>query len=168
MSISKYKRDKELVFVEDDRGSLSKIKKAIFFAILIAFLCSYLPFGKFNDPLYILSGFTVLGIGLILRSYSIIILGKRFTYVVTILNEHPLQTEGLYAIIRHPGYLGQLLILIGSTVLFGNWISASLAFLILFPFYHYRISVEEDLLLKYNEDYGDYSKRTYRLIPFVY
>ncbi len=154
--------------MQDDRGSLSKIKKAIFFAILIAFLCSYIPFGKFNDSLYIYSGCTTLGIGLIFRSYSIVILGKRFTYVVTILKEHPLQTKGLYAIIRHPGYLGQLLILIGSTVLFGNWISVTLAFLILFPFYHYRISVEEDLLLQYNEDYGDYSQRTYRLIPFVY
>ncbi len=154
--------------MQDDRGSLSKIKKAIFFAILIAFLCSYIPFGKFNDSLYIYSGCTTLGIGLIFRSYSIVILGKRFTYVVTILKEHPLQTKGLYAIIRHPGYLGQLLILIGSTVLFGNWISVTLAFLILFPFYHYRISVEEDLLLQYNEDYGDYSQRTYRLLPFVY
>lgn len=166
--LSKFKRDKTLLFTEEDQGSLSRIKRAIFVSILLAYSCSFIPFGKCKDSLFIISGFCVLGFGLLIRSYSIFILGKRFTYVVTILNEHPLQTNGLYAVIRHPGYLGQLSILIGSMMLFGNWISVILGIIVLFPSYHYRMTVEEDLLLKHKEEYGDYSKRTYRLIPFVY
>jgi protein-S-isoprenylcysteine O-methyltransferase Ste14 len=167
--ISKSKRDKGLILVEEDRGSLSRIKRAIFVASLLAFSCAFIPFGKCSDKVYITAGFSILCIGLTIRSYSIIILGKRFTYVVTILNEHPLQFGGLYSIIRHPGYLGQLLILVGSTMLFGNWISVIVTLVILFPSYHYRMTVEEDLILKYKDkEYSDYCKKTYRIIPFVY
>ena len=75
---------------------------------------------------------------------------------------------GLYSIVRHPLYLGCLLMLAGAPLLVGSiwglWIS--LVGLITLVF---RILGEEKMLVNELVGYADYQKRVrFRLIPFVW
>ena len=77
-------------------------------------------------------------------------------------------TDGVYAYVRHPLYLGDLLRNYGITMVFSSmygllFMLAANLFLVA------RIRMEEDMLLgAFGDEYRDYMKRTKRLIPFIY
>ena len=108
-------------------------------------------------------------VGLIIRIIAIRTLNQHFTYTVTKIENHELIESGLYKIIRHPGYLGQMMVFIGTSVALSNWLSVlSMIIPVVFGFI-YRISVEEKFMIKQmGEKYIDYQKRTKRLIPTIY
>jgi len=58
--------------------------------------------------------------GLALRVAAIVQLGSRFDPTVAILPGHTLETRGLYALIRHPGYAGAWLTALGGVLAFGG------------------------------------------------
>jgi protein-S-isoprenylcysteine O-methyltransferase Ste14 len=75
--------------------------------------------------------------------------------------------DGPYRILRHPGYLGSLLIWTGFA--FESLSAPVLATVgLLFPVYVWRIMAEEELLLRGLPGYRDYRLRTSRLIPHVW
>ena len=65
-----------------------------------------------NVRVWELSGAVVLLAGTAIRLHAIAALENQFTSRVTILNEHKLVRIGLYRYVRHPSYLGQILILV--------------------------------------------------------
>ena len=76
---------------------------------------------------------------------------------------------GIYKYIRHPSYLGQLLIILGSGIAFSNYVSIVILFIPFFLAVLYRISIEETVLMDYFTDaYLEYKKKTKLLIPWVY
>jgi protein-S-isoprenylcysteine O-methyltransferase Ste14 len=79
----------------------------------------------------------------------------------------PLVTHGLYAVLRHPIYLGQALIAVGAPLTLGCRATlaasaAAVAVLVL------RIVREEEALARTFPDYARYAAKTKRLVPFVY
>jgi protein-S-isoprenylcysteine O-methyltransferase Ste14 len=75
----------------------------------------------------------------------------------------------LYKFIRHPGYLGQLIIFIGISTSISNWISILIMMIPITVGYLYRIKVEEVFMLEQlGKDYLNYQKRTKRIIPMLY
>lgn len=114
-------------------------------------------------------GLVVFMLGLALRRYSIIHLGRFFTVNVAIAADHQLIETGPYRFVRHPSYTGALLAFAGFALVLGNW----LAFLeILVPVvaaFIYRMNVEESALIAaLGDDYVAYTRRTKRLLPFIY
>jgi protein-S-isoprenylcysteine O-methyltransferase Ste14 len=108
-------------------------------------------------------------IGLIIRVTSIVTLKQQFTYTVTKIENHELIEKGLYKSIRHPGYLGQLIIFTGISTLLSNWLSIVLMIIPVLLGYIYRIRVEEKFMSEQmGEKYLDYQNRTKRLIPMIY
>lgn len=108
-------------------------------------------------------------IGLIIRITSILTLKRQFTYTVTKIENHELIEKGLYKSIRHPGYLGQLIIFVGTAVALSNWLSVVLMTISIMIGYIYRINVEEKFMVEQmGEKYMDYQKRTKKLIPNIY
>jgi protein-S-isoprenylcysteine O-methyltransferase Ste14 len=108
-------------------------------------------------------------IGLIVRITSIVTLKQQFTYTVTKVEDHELIEKGLYKYIRHPGYLGQLIIFLGISVSLSNWLSVLLMIIPVLSGYIYRIIIEEKFMAEQlGQKYIDYQKRTKRLIPLVY
>jgi protein-S-isoprenylcysteine O-methyltransferase Ste14 len=100
---------------------------------------------------------------------SILKLRKQFTYTITKIENHELVETGLYKIIRHPGYLGQLIIFLGTSVCLSNWLSVLLMIIPVLAGYLNRINVEEKFMVEQlGQKYLDYRKRTKRLIPAVY
>jgi protein-S-isoprenylcysteine O-methyltransferase len=96
-------------------------------------------------------------------------LKQQFTYTVTKIENHELIEKGLYKSIRHPGYLGQLIIFTGISTLLSNWLSIVLMIIPVLLGYIYRIRVEEKFMIEQmGEKYLDYQNRTKRLIPMIY
>ena len=114
-------------------------------------------------------GLGIFVIGVVLRWVSIIQLKKEFTVDVAILKDHQLKTNGLYKKIRHPSYLGLLLICFGLSIAMNSIISLLVITIPIFLALAYRIKTEENILMKvFGESYKDYKKTTYRMIPGVY
>ena len=108
-------------------------------------------------------------VGLIIRITSIMTLKQHFTYTVTKIENHELIEAGLYKSIRHPGYLGQLIIFIGTSISLSNWLSVLFMIIPVLLGFIYRIKVEERFMIEQmGEKYIGYKKRTKRLIPKIY
>ncbi len=108
-------------------------------------------------------------VGLIIRVNSILTLKQQFTYTVTKIENHELIESGLYKIIRHPGYLGQLIIFLGISASLSNWLSILAMMISVLIGYTYRIKTEEKFMIEQmGTKYIDYQKRTKRLIPMIY
>jgi len=114
-------------------------------------------------------GFVLIAFGLFIRIKSLLTLKQHFTYTVTKIEKHELIETGLYKSIRHPGYLGQIIIFTGIATTLSNWLSVILMLLPVFIGYLNRISVEEKFMTEqFGEKYIQYQKRTKRLFPKLY
>jgi protein-S-isoprenylcysteine O-methyltransferase Ste14 len=104
-----------------------------------------------------------------MRRWSEMTLGRYFTFTVMTSADQPVITTGPYRIVRHPGYTGVLLVVIGAGVVSGNWVGlAGWTLLVLLPLL-YRIRVEENALLAARGDaYRRYASHHKRLIPLIW
>ncbi len=108
----------------------------------------------------------LLGFGL--RIWSMSALGKFYTRTLKVTESQSIVRDGPYHVIRHPGYLGSILIWAGVAASTQNWIVLLIVLFSMFGVYVYRIQTEETMLLETNTDYAEYRKHTWRLIPLVY
>lgn len=77
-------------------------------------------------------------------------------------------TTGPYSIIRHPMYLGFLVMLLLTPIALGSWWAESV-FLLYIPIIMWRIAGEEKVLHRDLPGYDAYcGKMPYRLLPFVW
>ena len=114
------------------------------------------------------AGLVVLACGAALRVWPMMALGERFASVVAIQKGHALQTGGIYGWVRHPSYVGILLMDIGFAGVFRSSV-AVLLLPIVFWMFKRRMDVEEQLLVEeFGEQYKGYMGRTARLMPGVY
>jgi protein-S-isoprenylcysteine O-methyltransferase Ste14 len=77
-------------------------------------------------------------------------------------------STGVYGFVRHPMYLGGILLFIGTSLLLGSLYGLLIGVLISFLLVA-RIIGEERMLVKELDGYADYRKKVrYRLIPFIW
>lgn len=96
-------------------------------------------------------------------------IGKNISETVLIKDEHELVTHGPYRFIRHPLYAGALLLLISTSLVFGDWIILGYALAGILAFRLLIIPVEEAQLLEaFGEDYECYQSRTGALLPWIH
>jgi protein-S-isoprenylcysteine O-methyltransferase Ste14 len=77
-------------------------------------------------------------------------------------------STGLYALVRHPMYVGGLIFVLGIPLALGSWWGL-LTFIPLTLIILWRLLDEERFLVRNLSGYGEYrSKVKYRLIPFVW
>ena len=77
-------------------------------------------------------------------------------------------STGPYSIIRHPMYLGTILMYAATPIALGSCLAFPV-FLLIIPLLILRIQNEEDVLRRELPGYADYCKRTrYRLAPLVW
>lgn len=115
------------------------------------------------------TAFAILIIGLGVRATAIVTLGRAFSANVATRAGQKLQRRGLYALVRHPSYLGLELIFLAFALHARTW--ACFAVVVIPPTLAvlYRIHVEENALRRaFGADYEDYSQNTKRLIPGIY
>lgn len=154
----------------NDSGSL----KILLFCISIGYLLSFSVAATRIGRIYYWNYLFVLGliisvIGFVIRIISIKTLKQYFTYSVTQVENHELIEKGFYKSIRHPGYLGQILIFAGISISLSNWVSVILMLVSILIGYVNRINVEEKFMYKQmGKKYLDYQKKTKRLLPKLY
>jgi protein-S-isoprenylcysteine O-methyltransferase Ste14 len=82
--------------------------------------------------------------------------------------KHQVVTSGVYGFVRHPMYLGGILLFIGTPLLLGSIIGILIA-VVMTILLAARIIGEEKTLVKGLEGYADYQKKVkYRLVPYIW
>jgi protein-S-isoprenylcysteine O-methyltransferase Ste14 len=154
----------------DDKNSLRLLYGLITTGYFLSFAVGATKLGRiYYWNVFFGIGMSLIVIGLMVRIHSILTLRQFFTYSVEKVENHKIIETGLYKYIRHPGYLGQLIIFIGISISMSNWLSIFAMMLPISLAYLYRIKVEESFMIKQlGENYLDYQKRTKRLIPGVF
>ncbi|MGH7731516.1 MAG: methyltransferase family protein, partial [Candidatus Eiseniibacteriota bacterium] len=144
----------------------------VFHSLFTAFLMPYMD----ARDLWVLPGgdvtrwvgFVVLTLGVSLRLGPMLELGRRFVSVVAVQEGHTLHTTGFYAAVRHPSYLGILLMDLGFAGVFRSAVALALMPLVFWMFKR-RMDVEEAFMIEhFGAGYRDYMGRTKRLLPGAY
>jgi protein-S-isoprenylcysteine O-methyltransferase Ste14 len=116
-----------------------------------------------------LIGLIVLVTALAIRWIAIYTLGRSFSSNVAIFDSQKLNRSGLYRFIRHPSYLGLILVFLAVGLHSRNWLSFAIAVVPPTVALLYRIRVEESALLQaFGSEYAAYTKEVSRLIPGLY
>ena len=168
--MSRRQQEKREISKSGDKGSIWLLTISISIGFWLSFIIASTKTGRiyYWNTFFAVGSILVL-IGLIIRVTSILTLKQQFTYTVTKIEKHELIETGLYKIIRHPGYLGQLIIFLGISTCLSNWISIILMIIPVFLGYLNRINIEEKFMVEQlGQKYLDYQKRTKRLIPKIY
>jgi protein-S-isoprenylcysteine O-methyltransferase Ste14 len=153
-----------------DRGSLI----GLYLSITLGYACSFAigatRIGRLAPwNLYFALGCLLIVVGLAIRVAAIRTLDRHFTYTVTNPTGQELITTGLYRHVRHPGYLGQLILFAGITLALANWLSVLAMLAITGAGYGYRIAVEERALAtRIGAPYAAYRQRSKKLVPFLF
>lgn len=154
-----------------DRGSLVGLYASITVGYSLAFAVSFSPFGRLpgGQPLWLLVGAACIAGGLWIRHRAMATLADSFTYQVGFQADHRLIETGPYRRIRHPGYLGQLLVLLGVGIALASWLSIVGLMVPVLVAFLWRIRVEEEALRReFAGQFDCYAGRTCRLIPGLY
>jgi protein-S-isoprenylcysteine O-methyltransferase Ste14 len=116
-----------------------------------------------------LFGATLMVVGIALRAWAMLTLGERFRGFEVRAEAKELETQGPYAVVRHPGYLAFILFDLGMPLLLNSFLM--LPFVVVpIVLLIQRVSAEEELLMTaYPADYPDYVARTtWRIVPRLY
>lgn len=108
-------------------------------------------------------------LGLVIRWWAIITLGRFFTVDVVIEKDHEVVESGPFRYVRHPSYTGVLLAFAGWALTLENWVAILVVLAPIFVAFVRRMNVEEAALRgALGERYVAYMRRTHRLVPGLY
>lgn len=153
-----------------DQGSLNVVRLAAIVGALLAVTAARVSAASFPyGPAGAVVSLLFIWAGIALRFWSFQTLGHYFTFAVMTSVDQPVITTGPYRYLRHPSYLGIMLILTGIGLTYGNWLS--LAAIVLLPLVGFlnRIRIEEAALsATLGDRYTSYASGRKRLIPWVW
>lgn len=139
----------------------------------LCFLCYIIPGLDFRFD------WSAVPVWIIITSNSIVFLGYLFiilvfkenSYASTVIQvekEQQVITTGSYAIVRHPMYMGLIVMMLFTPLALGSY-WAIIPSLLCIPMNVFRILCEEEVLLRDLPGYTDYCLKTrYRLIPLIW
>ena len=96
-------------------------------------------------------------IGLILRVLAVKSLGSRFT--LSVQRQEDIKTDGIYRYMRHPSYLGSLLILLGISLI------SEVAGIMTISWFFFRSRIANEEVLMWSEKYKEYMSSTGMFFP---
>lgn len=111
-------------------------------------------------------GLALLAGGIAVRVVARLHLGRQFSGFIQTTDAHRLVTTGIYRHLRHPAYLGSLLIFVGFPLALGSLGGLVCAITLAAPSIVYRIHIEEHALAAwFGAEYEVYRARTDRVLP---
>lgn len=115
----------------------------------------------------ILVGVALAVSGIAIRMHCHFYLREAFSPFVEPPQSQRLVSSGLYSAIRHPMYLGSLLLLLGLPLIVAAKYAWALS-LVAFVGLLFRIQSEEQMLTDHLAGYVDYARTRWRLAPYVW
>jgi protein-S-isoprenylcysteine O-methyltransferase Ste14 len=118
---------------------------------------------------WLVVGLIIAWAGMLLRLWAVLTLGRFFTTTVVVRPGQTVVSSGPYGFVRHPAYLGLLILLLGFGLTLGD-LAAALAIVVLPTMgLLWRIRVEEVALRAgLGDSYLEYCKGRARLIPGIW
>lgn len=106
--------------------------------------------------------------GVIFAIWARVTLGRNWSGIITVKQNHELVRTGPYALARHPIYTGVTFALIGTAVFFGEIRTLILVIAALSVFIH-KLKIEEQFMgQQFGPDYARYQEETKTLVPFIW
>jgi protein-S-isoprenylcysteine O-methyltransferase Ste14 len=153
-----------------DRGSLFVIVGSIVMGAAFGFAVDWTGAAiSWLRPQVTIAGIMLILLGVALRWWAILTLGRYFTLDVAVRSTQAVVQSGPYCLVRHPAYSGTLLTLLGTGLALANCASlvALLAGGLVGLLYCVRVE-ERTLAAALGQPYVDYVRPTKRFIPFLF
>jgi len=137
--------------------------------VWLPFVVAYLqPFAIDLDRAVRYAGLAVCIASALFAAWAMWSLGRSYGIRMDIFAGHTLKTNGPYAIVRHPMYLGIVVFHLGASLALASPLLLAATALIVVPFTAMRISYEETVLCQaFGERYASYQRSTPALLPFA-
>jgi protein-S-isoprenylcysteine O-methyltransferase Ste14 len=120
-----------------------------------------------DTPATFWCGFAVTAFGLGFSVWARRMLGRNWSGIVTVKQDHELIRSGPYRFVRHPIYTGLLIAFAGSAIARGEW-RGLLAVAIAFAALWRKLKLEERWMIEtFGDAYVRYRAEVRALIPFV-
>lgn len=137
-----------------------------FFLLVMNPIYSFVRYRYKPDKSHLFLFICIFIIGIVIRFLGLREIGRFFSQRIELREKHTVISTGIYRYIRHPLYLGSLVMAIGTVCYLVNAVAVVLFALLLVGIFS-RIIREEAFLLQNLDGYADYSKRTKRLLPGI-
>jgi protein-S-isoprenylcysteine O-methyltransferase Ste14 len=92
-------------------------------------------------------------------------LAGHYARTLRVVDEQPVVRTGPYRYVRHPGYLGALLICVGAALSARNVTAVTLTATAVGTAYGHRMDAEDAFLRRDLPGYAHYAATTHRLVP---
>jgi protein-S-isoprenylcysteine O-methyltransferase len=156
--------------ISQDRGSRNLLIVSLSIAIALGIFAVPILLPQFTvRTKAVTSGVALIWAGIAVRVWAIRTLGNFFNTRVVVRQDQRLITSGPYKYLRNPAYTGVVMTFLSFGVAIGNWLSliTLLAFGCM-PFV-LRIAVEDRALAaRFGQEYEDYRRNTWSLIPYIW
>lgn len=106
--------------------------------------------------------------GLAFTFWARFLLGRNWSGMVTVKQDHELVTAGPYALVRHPIYTGLLLAIAGSALARGEVRGLVALALALAAILRKRLTEERFMRERFGAAYTDYAARVPALVPWLF
>jgi len=143
---------------------LQKGKRLVFLQFALIIVLAIFPDSKTVAPWLNIAGTVLIAIGLVLLFAGFRGLGKSLTANPVPNEDGVLVTKGIYSIVRHPIYLGLLIITLGLVVSSGVW-AQIIVWVALVVLLVYKMRWEEVLLSAKYKGYAEYMTKVPGLVP---
>ncbi|WP_242982087.1 MULTISPECIES: isoprenylcysteine carboxylmethyltransferase family protein [unclassified Clostridium] len=121
-----------------------------------------------NEPLWLVIISNIIAFAAYIFIFYVFKENSYASTIIQVENEQHVISSGPYSIVRHPMYLGMIIMSLFMPLALGSYFSMIPIFLII-PIIIFRIKNEEETLLKELTGYKDYCLRVhYRLIPLIW
>ncbi|MFZ8855973.1 MAG: methyltransferase family protein [Candidatus Nanopusillus sp.] len=139
------------------------------FIVILASIDYYYNFSLFDYNLGYSIGFILFILGLVLQGVAEATLGKYYLPSIGTVEDQKIIKNGIYKYIRHPGYLGEILIFFGLGFVTYSILGILGAFIVSLMVYFGEVVPEEKYMLeKFGKEYEEYMKETFRFIPYIF
>lgn len=143
---------------------LQKGKRLVFLQFALIIVLAIFPDSANVSSTLNIGGTVLIAIGLVLLFAGFKGLGKSLTANPVPNTDGVLVTKGIYSIVRHPIYLGLLIITLGLVVSSGVW-AQIIVWVALVVLLVYKMRWEEVLLSAKYKGYADYMTKVPGLVP---
>lgn len=154
-------------------GKRPPLALQLFSVVLVAHWClAGLDHGRFHWSDSVPGWLQSLSLAALAAAYALclwaMVVNRFFSSVVRIQSDrdHVLITAGPYAVIRHPGYLAGIVIILTSGLALDSWLATAFIVVLSLPFLLYRAITEDRVLQAELPGYRGYAQRVrWRLLP---